>query len=804
MVNKILSLPPSLPLLTPPSLPTSSSFKNIFKTNKLLRIEKYPYRILEVIVDNRMKDKSYTDLVNIIHSTMKDIKKRIVTNKDGIVYTKCQPICFEILYSSSKEITFNFAINELDSLYFKNRLQTILPNATLTFRDDYIDEFKDSSVYKYEYNKHYMLSLNTKLSPIQSLLAIKKDLNDNEKILLQTMILPIDSGWKDGCYNNWTKMRKGCDVTNNNFLIALLDGVSDFINGCVSILDDIIEISPKSEKSTFTTAKKLMNEFSSESRTKTNYDGYKVAINSYIKTNDVLQNYNLAKSIETCYKDITLDNEIVMGKKKTVKKLERKISLINRNIVSSEELATLLKLPDNAMQKRFNLRNIRINQVDIPEECNKGNLNLGHVVYHGDIKEWYMPLDKNIGCLPLILLTKMGGGKTTLLLNMANGAVKNGEGLVLFDYVKDCQTASALIKMFPDIQIIRFDDIDSLDNFSFPEISIEDTDTPFDKKLKANMIATEVKYLINSMAQDSENMSRIMSKYLVSACKVIFVHKNRNLKDVLDVLENKDIRERFIKKSIDDGLFNKDSREIVTLRELNKETNFQRIQGLLDRFSIITEDTLFCEMLDKINDDDNYEEIAINGNGLINEEFLGKVSNNINFVDIMDNQKPVVIMMPQSIFTNRLQKDILCTYYMSRIRLAMSRRKDVDKICRVIIDEVHQIPQTMNLIKDTIAEPRKFGLSYIMAMHSFSQVKKELKDILLDIGCHFMLLKGVSESGFNELKPYIGDEFEYPDMKEMDYDYGSLNLINIKNQHRVFMSELPMPLKDKSGKLYIG
>ena len=53
------------------------------------------------------------------------------------------------------------------------------------------------------------------------------------------------------------------------------------------------------------------------------------------------------------------------------------------------------------------------------------------------------------------------------------------------------------------------------------------------------------------------------------------------------------------------------------------------------------------------------------------------------------------------------------------------------------------------------------------------------------------------------MKPYIGDDFEYEDMKEMDWDYESLNLINIKNEYKVFMSKMPEPLKDNKGKLFI-
>lgn len=748
---------------------------------KLFRIEEHPYRVLEVQVDNRMKDKNYTDIVNIIHSLMKDVKKRVVCNKDGIVYTKCQPISFEILYNSNKEITFNFAVNELDSLYFKNRLQTILPNSTLKFldemgRSDYIDEFKDSIVYKYNYDKHYMLSLNTKISPIQSLLAIKKDLDDKEKLLLQTLILPIGNGWKTTCDENWKKVRKGHDVTNGvNFLDDFFSWIDGFLDSCMEIIDDILEIKPKQEIDK--SSKKIIREFESDSKTKTNYDGFKVDINSYIKTNNDQQSYNISKSIETCFRDMASDNALIMGKKKIAKEINRCMSFRCRNIMSELELANLIKLPDNILQRRFNIKSIRINQIDIPNECNKGNINLGKVEYHGQEKHWYMPLDGDIGCLPLFILTKMGGGKTTLILNISNDTKSNGEGLVLFDYVKNCQTAKALMEMYPDTNIIRFDDINKLDNFSFPEVSIDESSTPFERKIQANIIADEIRYLINSMATDSEPLTRIMNTYLISACKVVFVYKNKTLKDLLDVLEDNQIRKDYIGRCIEDGLYTENNREIKKLRELDDKVSYGRIQGLLDRFSVITDQEILCEMLDS-------------------------PISRVNFVDIMDNQKPIVILMPEDIFTNRYLKEIICTYYMSRIRLAMKVKKS-NKICRVIVDELHQIPKTMNLIKDTIAEPRKFRIGYVMAMHSFGQVTKEIKEQILDIGCHFMLLKGVSENGFNELKPYIGDDFEYEDMKEMDWDYGSLNLINIKNQYHVFMSQLPDALKDSSGKLYI-
>jgi hypothetical protein len=66
-----------------------------------------------------------------------------------------------------------------------------------------------------------------------------------------------------------------------------------------------------------------------------------------------------------------------------------------------------------------------------------------------------------------------------------------------------------------------------------------------------------------------------------------------------------------------------------------------------------------------------------------------------------------------------------------------------------------------------------------------------------------MLLKGVTETAFKELKTYIGDNFDYEDIGDMNYKFGSLNLISVENKYDPFISELPAPLVNGRGKLYI-
>lgn len=629
-------------------------------------------------------------------------------------------------------------------------------------------------------------------APLNSLLAIKKDINEGEKALFSMSIVPLNRQVKSDMNDLWDSIKKGKDILNRKSLFAeIVEGFFDFVDGCLNVLDEVVEIHPDvtTEKDkTQNRVKSLISELKSETRQKPNHDQFKCEFKTYVDTSEKNTAFAIAKGVETALKDMAGDNELVLENKsskfeqKKDGELQREYSplKVNKNILSALELSNLLRLPDGATQKRFRLPNISVRNIKTPKEMNKGMIRVGQIYKENKPLVRYIPEDRDIMCLPLFLITKMGGGKTTYLLNYAHDCIEAGHGLVLFDYIRECTLGNALIKLHPECQIVQFRELEDLVTFAFPEIQNKDTDSPYQRKLNANILGNEVKYLLNSMAKDTDELSRIMSEYLKSACKVVFIHNNKTLKDVYEVLTDEDVREDYIEKAIDQGIFCSKDFEIKTLREISTDAGARRCEGLLDRFSIIMDDTLFQEMFNK-----PYE-------------------NNINFVDIMDNSKPVVFLMPQDIFTNKISKDVVCTYFLSRIRLAMSKRKDFDKIAHVILDELHQIPQSVELIADTIAEPRKFALAYCMSLHSFSQIKKkEIREKILEVGCNFMVLKGCSKNAYDELKPLIGDDFEFEDIGNMDYQFGSLNLFSIRNQYAPFISELPDAQRDKNGNPYI-
>ena len=63
---------------------------------------------------------------------------------------------------------------------------------------------------------------------------------------------------------------------------------------------------------------------------------------------------------------------------------------------------------------------------------------------------------------------------------------------------------------------------------------------------------------------------------------------------------------------------------------------------------------------------------------------------------------------------------------------------------------------------------------------------EKLKEAAMNVGGHYILLKGVGETTFNELKSKIGEDWTYEDIKEME-DFNSFNMIWIRGQHYRFM-----------------
>lgn len=751
------------------------------------------YKLLKIKPDSRLTGTFYDSIIQAIYSTHKQFRERVSVERTGKLNCDVKlhmnnPITYEIMFDGDNKKTtptICFGIPENHATYMKQRIQGILPQSTLTFEDDYSSRFSDCYRCEYNYEKDSMMSLKIKENNfLQAILNLKNDIQKDERILLQVEMTPISDMWKSFQDEKWDKIRKGKDVATKRGIVGRgLEVANNTINEVLSVADDVMGLNNTVKKETLDKREKAitMSGYSGASKTKKASDGFSVRIRAYFVCGDKLTAKTYATTIETAMRELEEDNRLVMG---SVKKgsISRGVSVktfipFGRNIMSGKELGSIVNIPNQRLQREFKIDSVNMKVSQPPKECLDTDwVRMGTYEYHGEPNNVYFPKTKRNMCLTMLYITLMGGGKTSATLNHMVDTVKVGNGIFVIDHIDDCPTTKALIDIFGSkMKYKNMSDNNSIFGLCYPEIYIESTDDAETRLDKANDIAYEVEYFINSIALTSEPITEIMSSYLFSACKVVFIHNYKTINDFHMVLIDKNIRDKYINIAIDEGVLNEDSFEVIKLRSL--DGGDKEIRGILNRLSVLTKDSLFQRMLRKPCD------------------------YNDSLVNIFDAQTPFSIMLPQEYFSNKKKKDIITTFILSRVRLAMVRRKNKDKMCSVYIDEPQQLKGTMKVIEESIYEPRKFGLNYVFCVHALSQLDG-LKEAVVSAGGHYLLLGGCTETAFNELKSKMGEDFIYEDVTTMD-KWHSLNVVTIDGKTHTFISKLPEPLKDNNGKLYI-
>ena len=278
-----------------------------------------------------------------------------------------------------------------------------------------------------------------------------------------------------------------------------------------------------------------------------------------------------------------------------------------------------------------------------------------------------------------------------------------------------------------------------------------------------------------------------MRKYLVSAGTIVFCTGETSLKAIIDCLENHEKRAYYISK-LDNSVLGLLEDKIKVLSELDeyskptKEdptreiigTKESRIDGILDRVSLLKEDIALEYMFNKGSD------------------------SNIDFAKELEKGKIIIIKMLQDEWSSQA-KDIITTFFISKIWVSTEIRGKWNKQPKrtyISIDEIFQCPTAMQMLskKNILPQTRKFGCKFCFTTQGLPQLKNLLSSII-DAGGTFMLLKGTKEEDFNVLKNKF-ENYEYEDLRDMaqTYDYPSLNLVYYSKGYSSFITQLPSPI----------
>jgi len=203
-------------------------------------------------------------------------------------------------------------------------------------------------------------------------------------------------------------------------------------------------------------------------------------------------------------------------------------------------------------------------------------------------------------------------------------------------------------------------------------------------------------------------------------------------------------------------------------------TKMDRIDGILDRISLLREDFKLKYMFNKSSE------------------------NNIDFAKELEAGKLIIIRMPQDKFSKH-SKNVITTFLLSKVWIATEIRGGWNKQPRpthISVDEIFQTRTAMQMLADSdiLPQTRKFGCKFILSCQSLNQVEI-LSSTLEEAGASYMMMGGTSEKDFKHFENKI-DGFEYEDLRDMP-QYSSLNLIYYSGGYASFISKLPKPIKKR-------
>ena len=701
--------------------------------------------------------------------------KRIRLTNEEIALFEQHIISYEILMTKDN---LSFFIGFDDEL--KDNINTELNVCwkQATFKEIAAPLLVMGTMKELELQEHWFLSLKTDLRaeyPLSNILETQTLLKDHEAILIRLELHPMSPSWYRECEEHIKNFKKGRVTSKTAFSakdlgFAVVELALDGVYTAIDFANDLVtdEKIDHERIANNRYVKLLRNGLSNDTTEKSRYNAYstKIAITVNSSRSDML-----FRNIVKGFNSMAGDNSWILVEKSNYK-----------NILSSRELAQIMQMPTKYYQDTYKISNIDNREIDIPKELLEPGIMIGTATLKGKEIPAYFSNNTNIRALPKIVIGPQNAGKTTTTVHFVVDSHRIGDANIVIDYIQDCELSRDIEENLPsdDVVVIRVHDEKNIFALAYTEASklLSECSNTWDRLKIANLLASQVEYLINSVSlEGSGELTPRMLRYIYSACMVVFIHPGKVINDVFQVLRRWEVRNEYIRIAKYSECITEDDEIIYDLQELHDRDSKGRVIG--------TRENLISGILDRIT--------VLNKNIYIKTMLKAPISYEIDFTEYIDQGKTVLIKIPQTTFIDQQVRDTLATYFMSRIWLAVQlREQQNNRLCHVIIDEVHQIKTCAAFIKNHINEFRRHRLGTLFTVHYLKQFRT-LLEAVKSSGASYMLLAGTEKDNVKmldeEIKPFTLEDTL--NLKK----YHSLNIINYGNQYTRFISKLPKPLQ---------
>lgn len=721
---------------------------------------------------------------------------------------------FDIIFRHNR-VNFYFTVHEEFTDLVEGKMKTIWNKAEISKTPvSNVNSFdkKRTEICEMVLKDYNFKSLSVdknNLYPLTNMMGVIKLLKEGEQVRINLAIEPIKrQNWINVAKDEFKSYKKG-EVINNEMgtkeKMAKLGfksaeiGLQLFIEFKMLLFESVfgIVLSDKEEEKAPKLELKLdsveeikrQNEFNGltpATTYKMTAETFKTRITIFSEGRDNNRSKLNMLAVANNYKDITGDNELVcriLTKNEKDKLFDEvmhfDVKTSKKCVLSNKEIAKLIQLPQKDLQNEYNIENIDTREVNIPPELLGGKVRIGIANKQGREMTTTWSMDKNVMTLAKLFVGCQNAGKTTALKRTVKECHKAGYSNIVIDFIESCETAREVAAVIPDNEkvVISLGTKNLIPALAYNEVSrliTEDMDT-WDRIRLANLLAEQVEYLINAVTDTSTGeLTAPMLRYLHSACMITFIKPMAKIADVFDVLRRWDKRNEAIRYAKYSKCFDEDDDIFFDLNELHQRDSEGKIIG--------TRENLIVGILNRIT--------VLQKNPYLKAMLKSDIDESEDFTRYIEEGKSVFIEIPQYLFPNAMVRDILTTFFISRIWLTVQMRQNNHdaRLCNVIFDEVHQVPTTARFLSNHVTEFRRHRLGLMLTCHYLKQLK-ELLNALKSSGVSYVLIAGTEKENLEllkeELSPFTVDEGLA--LKP----HTSLNIVNYGNQYAKFISRLP-------------
>lgn len=771
------------------------------KMSDYFELRKPTYKYIQIIPHKSIRNYNSNNIAKAIANTYRSINRRIYREKKKLIIEYEFKISY-IVDIDNSNTNFYFIVPTFFLNIALEKINEIWSKATTKVLDEGLKPFSANvESYSLSYKKLDGLSLKVdkKLNePLNSILSVMDIMKEGDRIMLCYNFIPRSQfGFLEKYEEteNKFKNRENLDKPTINFdyiVKNLMLNILKIMDNLIEVINDFTGTNENDKgKSVYESMLGIMNHQNNFENSK--YKKTSQVIDTQILVNsesiDKTRRSNNALSVCQALRVMDGDNELKYKPIKNKIDLED-FSFKNCKIstMSTEEVGQLIQIPGRTLLTRLGIKHVRTEESKVPIELQNGVKRLGKAKYKGNTKKAYLENEYNIGNLPLTMIGGQGAGKSTLLGNYAKDCYDVNEGLIVLDFIKECGLSEVIKSYVPKNKLIELDMAQekTIQGLGYNEILITKDMSSFDKLKLANLQSQQVMSLIDSISVGDPLSSR-MRRFLNASANIVFVQGKNSIKNVVECLENHKKRSEYI-NNLNTELKQLLEDEITTLNELNewskvssrdaKEgikpeiigTSTSKIEHILDRISMLREDFKLKYMFNKGLED------------------------NINLVECMNQSKVVLIKMKEGDFPTKMAKNMLITYWISKIWLASQLRgmkQEKPNRVNILADEIFQAPTTLKTLEYILPQSRKFACKFVFSTQYIRQLES-IFDTLEASGSSYMLLKGCLEDDFNHFKSKL-EGFEYEDLRDME-QFSSLNLIYYSGGYSSFITKLPKPI----------